>query len=811
MRSPWCWSVCRPLVLLASALSAGVAAGAIFEFPTFLIVIAATVACVCVAAAALTQKRVPDVALVLLAVALFAFGSARAADALRSARIITAPLDGKAKLACEGKLIGDPVPREWGASMDVRLEACGTNDAKTRAQGSVRLNAREHDSALVSGDRVKFVAKFSLPREFKDPGAFSYRNYLITHGIAAVASASGAVKVSGESISHSPLRWIAKARRVVDESIAASVPLPARAIVDSMTTGYRSRMTPELNDEFQLAGLSHILSISGLHVAYVALAIYLMMRFTIGRCAWLLVRIPLQRLAALVTIPAVWLFVIFAGSGTAAVRSALMITVYLAGVAAGLRQDSLTTIAASVIAILVCMPLTILDVSFQLSASAVAGIAVIAGPLSRLLKLDMRGGCIAVRALRWIGACVVVSFAASVATAPLVAYHFKIFTGVGLFTNVIAIPLAGFVLQPLLLLGTLAALIAPWAAHWVWAAAGYAAEALMAIAHVSSQIGGPLSGGWAPSAVEAVLAYAVIAAALLWRRLPVRHACALSLAALLCLDVTSLRVAPFFDRSLSVTYFDVGQGDAALVRFPGGSTMLIDGGGVRGSEFDVGRNVLAPTLWRMGVRRIDWMLLSHPHHDHYAGLAYVAERFAPKVLWTNGLAAPPDEKGEWDAFAERLAAARVPMVPVEGDGMEFKINGATVRIFSREKDAEDLNDTSLVTLVSYGSEKYLFTGDLSSRGESELMANYGDLAAGVLKVGHHGSRDASSSGFLAVVKPRIAVISAGEGNRYGLPNRYALERLADSGARIYRTDHDGAVTVKTDGKNLEVSTYVQRR
>lgn len=799
------------MVLLACALSAGAALGVLVKIPEFLLIVIAVFAVFCAVSAFISYRRWPNLALSLFLLASFMFGAAYAGHALHRALSISIPLNSNDAIMCEGVLLDDPEPRKWGVQMDTKLSACWNEEtsAMQKAMGSVRLNLRNLDIPLESGDRVKFFARFSLPRSFKDPGVFSYRDYLAAHGIAAVGNTKGKVEKIADGPHWFAIDLLRNMRKRVIDSLEENVELPERAVLSALSVGSQDEFTPELRDVFSLSGLAHILSISGLHVAYVALIIYLFVRVTLGMWPWLLVRIPLSRIAALVTIPAVWAFILFAASPIAAVRSGIMITVYLFGVVAGLRQDLLTTLALAVILILLAMPLSILDVSFQLSVLAVLGIALIAEKLGKRLNLNDKECGIVKRIAKWLLASLVVSLAASVITAPLVAYHFKFFTGIGLFANALGVPLSGFIIQPLVLAASAAAIIVPGAAHWIWIPASWSSWLLIEIARVSTGFGSPLSGFWAPAPYEVVLAYACIALGLWWQRIPVKKTCAIVFSILIVCDIAYWHVAPFFNKNISVTYFDVGQGDSALIRFPRGKTMLIDGGGLRGSDFDVGRNVLMPALLRMGVRKIDWIVLSHPHNDHYAGLAYIAQKFSPKVVWTNGFSTPKEDDEKWRDFLSRIEERGVEMTAVDARGVSFESHGATVTIARNGDDPKKMNDTSLTVLIAYGQLKFLFVGDLTSNEEGKLLAKGTDVSADVLKVGHHGSKDATSLEFLAAVKPKIAVISEGERNSYGFPHRDSVARIEASGSKIYRTDRYGAVTIISNGKNIEAETYVK--
>lgn len=735
---------------------------------------------------------------------------ARSGQAMADAAAISIPLDGRQQILVEGVVQGDPRDREWGTSFDLSLTGVAGESGATMgpAHGGIRVNARGETAAVGAGDRVRLLIKPQTPREFRNPGAFSYRRYLLSHGIAATASAAGQVERVGERFFAGGARVLKAARDRVEQSLGAVIPLPAAAVVAALATGSREEFTSDLSDAFALAGLTHLLSVSGLHVAYVALIVALVTRFTLGMIPALLVRVPRGVIAAGLAIPAAWAFVAFTGFQIPAVRSAIMITVFLSGMILGLRPDPLTSIAAACALILGLMPLAILDVSFQLSASAVIGIALIAGPLGRWLGSEKRQGSLARRAWSWIAATLAVSAAATAATLPLTAWYFQTVSGVGLLSNTIAVPLTGLLVQPAALLGSLLALTAPSLAAPVWHLAGWFAQLLVELARFSSEFGSPLVGRFAPSGVEVFCAYALMALLLLGRRLRAHRAIAGAALLLIAAGLLAGPVARAADRRLMVTFLDVGQGDSALVRFPDGSAWLIDGGGLRGSTIDVGRAAVAPALWRLGVHRLAGIVLTHPHYDHYAGLAFIAEHFLPEVIWTNGRDAPPDEREPWSDFQRRALASGARFETVREEKIAMEAGGAVMRLFPPAMpEAKNENSASLVVRVEQGENSFLFPGDLDAEAEARMIASNVPLRAAVLKVGHHGSRDASSSGWLTAVQPQVAVISVGRNNRYGLPSRQTLSRLEAAGARVLRTDHDGAIMIASDGRDLEMETF----
>ena len=265
-----------------------------------------------------------------------------------------------------------------------------------------------------------------------------------------------------------------------------------------------------------------------------------------------------------------------------------------------------------------------------------------------------------------------------------------------------------------------------------------------------------------------------------------------------------------------MTVLDVGQGDAIFAALPGGRTMLVDGGGLAGSEwiggyrsgFDVGEEVVSPYLWSRGLKSLDVVAVTHADHDHIDGLYAVLENFRVGELWIGCDDPRP-------AFERLVAEARSRGVPVlhqaRGDTAAFSGGASTEVLWPRgaTPDEKSPNDDSLVIRLSDGRVRFLLTGDIGERAERELVSDGDPLAADFLKVPHHGSKSSSTEDFLAAVGPRVAVASMGEGNPFGHPSESVVERYENAGVRFLRTDRDGAVTALTDGQTLFLRTFAE--
>ena len=770
------------LVLSAIAFSVGILAGDGLGFaraPAIALVVVA------LALVAWARRRGPlGASALVLACAL---GVAAQADRPRAPEAI---LDGGKWLA-DGRVVGQP-ERAFGSTrvvvdLDAVTRAGQRRGAQARAQVVIHGELVE---LLRPGDRVRFPAVFRLPRGFRNPGAADAAVRAAARGVALVAGVHEAAALV--RLDEKPPPWpllaleraLAAARTAMLRQVIARPPGDDRALLAALTVGDRGEITQALDEAFRVAGVSHVLSVSGLHLAIAAFLFYWGTRRLLVRIPSLARGRPVRRWAALAAIPATVAYAVVTGAEVATVRACVVAVVCFAGIALDRPASALQALAVAALVVLGARPLELYDPSFQLSFAAALGCALLAPRWAP----KGRGGRLHLRLARWALRLGAASAAALLATAPIAAWHFAMLAPAGLVTNLVVVPLAELGVVPAGLFG---AALAASGLHAIGNAlllvAGFQCD-LMARLVCAIARHAPAGRIAAPSLLEVLVFYA----GLLALALSVRRAGRIALACALVVSVsfTARLLARRLSTSLTATFLDVGQGDACLLELPHGHTVVVDGGGSFDPGFDPGEQVLAPQLWRRGVSRIDLIVLSHPHPDHANGLGYLAEHFPVGAVWTNA------ETSEQPGTRRLLRAAAERGVPVERPHA-IRLAGTRLQPLRGEGEPDPAlgeNDNSIVLAVEHGGRRLLLTGDVERQAEAELVAA-GELAADAIKVPHHGSRTSSTQPFVDAVHPRIAVISVGAQNRWGFPNPQVLERWQAAGARIFRTDRDGAVAV----------------
>jgi len=638
---------------------------------------------------------------------------------------------------------------------------------------------------IALGDHIRLAATLRAPPEARNPGGRDPARQLGAGGIALQALGSGpAIREAPPS----PAAWLERARERLAEAADRWLPAREAALVRAIGTGDRGALDPATTTSFARSGLAHILAVSGLHLVVVAFGLERLLRALLLRSDRLAVRLEPRRAAALLILPAVAVYTVATGAGAPIVRAALAAAVGSLGTLLDREPDALNTLALAALALLAADPAGLLDPSVQLSFTAVGGLALWAGPLRRRLPSAGPAGSWRARLLEPLlsGACATV--AASIATAPVLAFHFRQLPLLGVLANVAGIPV-GSGLTALAALGALAAAASPAAAAPFLLACRPLATALL---FLSDAAAAPAWGTLPLACPGLAGAFGAAGLAVLATALRGRARALSAAGAALCLALPGpLRAAAARARGgLEVIFVSVGQGDAALLRLPDGEAVLIDGGGTVDGGPDPGARDLVPLLRDLGVRRLAAVFVSHPHPDHVLGLAAVAAELPVERAFSNG---DPGDGASREVLAALRPATLVPGDRWERAGVEFAVRGG-------DRTALASNDASLVLRVAYGETAFLFPGDLEEQGEAAAAAG-GGLRADVVKVPHHGSRTSSSAPFTAAVAPRLAVVSAGAGNRFGFPHEEALARWRAAGARVLRTDQ-GAVRVLSDGRTV---------
>lgn len=580
--------------------------------------------------------------------------------------------------------------------------------------------------------------------------------------------------------------------------------LPERSpLAEALLLAQTRGMTTETRDRWVNAGLVHLLAISGMHVGLIAAGVLLL-----GK----LLRLP-QRKSRRLAMAVAAAYVLFLGAPAAALRSLLQAVLLLMALELQRSADRYTSLAASALVILVLEPLAILDAGFQLSFGGILGLMLWRRPcmnaMPRWLPHLVRDG---------LGS----GIAASAVTTPIAALHFGTASWIGIIGTPLAVPLMAAALVLILVALIIAALTGA-----VTGLHAQAADVTLRLLDWLAAVCAAVPGGHGNMDAVTVLAclLALAAAIVIWRRLyvatpaPPSHApeaayghyerrgrrrafgVATAVAAALAIGAWAPRVIDSGGGRMEIHAIDVGQGDAIAIRTPAGRWVLVDAG-PRSATRDAGRDRVVPYLLRHGVRRIDALLLSHPHADHIGGAHAVMAAFPIGVVVDPGLAFGQEMftglLDESIADGQRWVAGR--------EGQTFRIDGVEITILYpfRQLDVSgDPNDFSLIVRLRFGRFGALLSGDAPEAVEDLVVARYGgDMQSEVLKIGHHGSRTSTGEALLEAADPAVALVSVGAGNMYRHPSPDVIARLVRHGVQVLRTDKHGDIIVSAshDGR-----------
>jgi competence protein ComEC len=657
---------------------------------------------------------------------------------------------------------------------------------------------------LELGARVRVEAKLRPLVPTSNPGEWNGWRRALGRGQAYGGSFEGNRLVVVEP-APAWRRWLSGTHGQLERATRAVAPSEAAAsLFLTLSAGLRATLDEQVEDDFARSGLAHVLSVSGLHVAVLAFALFALVRkvalYWPGR---FFRRVEPGRVAAPLSLPLTWGYVIFTGLQAPAVRSAVMCSVLLLGHTLRRRSDGLNALAIAGVVMLVLDPSAIFDLSLQLSFSAVLALVLLTPGLRALVPVPVPSPRVAsgvkLRLWKWNEAALttaLASVAVTAVSAPLVAATFQRLGVAGLASNVVAMPISGaltllaassaaaFVVSPvlatpLLWLGTRLSAVLLGLAEW-----------FAALPFATWEVPAPpwwLALGW----WAGLLAFVLLKGRWRW----------LSLATPLA-AVLHLALPPLGPDALEVTFLAVGHGDATVVSHRG-HHLLIDGGGVPNGA-DTGARFVLPFLRQRRIAALDLAVLSHAHPDHALGLISTLEKVPTKRLWLSPSPAGP-------LTTDLIAAADGAEIEVVERGHEgLTFGDLQVEILGPPADRstiEEENDRSIVLKLTHGKVSFLLTGDLEVAGE-EALGDPGEVT--VVKAPHHGSDTSSTPGFVAATRAKYVVFCVGRNNRFKFPRDEVVARWEGAGARCYRTDRDGAVTFRSDGRDVEVETYAPK-
>lgn len=782
----------HPLLLLAAAFIPGLCAGAWLPLPPAwlftILALGVALAIVC--------TRFPAFRLGCLLVGVIACAALRwllFENSLIDPALRTLPT--YTRIVAAGSVAGPPDTTASGMTrFALRLQAVRIDSAWQPARGKLLVYSRLAVDSVRMGQHLLACGNLVWPLAERNPGEFNFTRYLHQRAIQAVLRVRRDGWIDATDPTPAPVfaasAWMAGFREHLQTQIERYAGPETAPILKALIIGLRDGIDDETTEHFARSGVIHVLAVSGLHVGFV-----------MGICygvLWLL-RLPRQRLIALV-LAAVWFYAWLTGAKPPVVRASVMATLFLVGQLRDRPTTPANFLAAAALLILLVRPVELFNAGFQLSFSAVAGILFLHPVIDQTFQRSAwLRRCCAYRLPRWVIGMLGVTLAAQLGTLPVSVFHFGRFSIAGFVANLFVVPMI-FLTVASAFAALAIAIVAPAVASVLAAVPNLLIHGIL---RLTAWIGAaPLASidNWHPP-ITLLCLYIVVLVLLFfgWQR----RVFVLAIGAGLAIGNVHVWSAVLNrPHEAEITVLDVGQGDAIFIRFPGGKTLLIDAGHAT-PDFDAGEQRIVPFLRQAGVRKLDMVIISHPHLDHFGGLPAILKALPIRSVVVT------DSTDDNPLFQELLATLRdagVVLRQVRRGDVIDDFAPARLLVLSPSPIDDPLlrtaNNASVAVQLRVGDTAFLFPGDAETAAEMAMLPFSELLQSDVLKAGHHGSATSSTTPFVAAVAPRWSIVSAGAFNRFGHPSPLVTARLDSLGSDTLRTDLHGATVFRSDGRTV---------
>lgn len=798
----------RPLLAAFLCLACGILLASVIKIPiTFVLILAA----LAIIFSILTRHRNKPIFIISVLISIIFIGAASLYNSILipSNHIANKIARTQDNIYIKGSVVSDPVFYEtfWEqrrATFTLKADYYKQDNAWIKSYGLCKVITYKSERNYSYGDNLVLFGRLKPLKPPANPGGFDYSNYLKRQKIYTMLEIdSDKDLVLSQDKSKVSLLSLLKAkifalRRKTDEYIHKYLPKKEADLISAIMLGLRSELPDESKELFVQTGTAHILAISGLHLAIIAYIFF----FVLG-----LLRIR-YNLRAFLVIVIICFYAILCGGRPSVVRAAIMITTFLIARILNRETDVYNTLSLAGILILLSNPMQLFSTGFILSFICVFSIVYLTPKIEGVFskKEFSKKNLYLIRPLS-------ISLAAYIGVAPIIAYIFNIVSFVTIIANLLIVPLAGLLIcvgLTFIFFGLLSASLASIFGATTWLVAFLLQRLIFYLSKI------PYAYFYIPDLpVWSMVGYYGLIILVTNRTRFKLSKGKVSIIILLCINFYIW--FPLFGKDsgqLKITFLDVGHGAAIFIQFPKGGTMLVDAG-AKSPDRDKGKEIVMPYIWYEGKNRVDCMVITHGHVDHFGGASAVINRANVRSFLYNGI--EEGEKGYTQLMNLVKSLQMKTLTIKEGDeikGFEdvqvLVLNPSKEFVISRSVSK---NDASVVLKLTYKNISFLLCADILEEGIKNILPYAKLLKSNVLYVPHHGSdRGRYITGlFYSLVNPDIAVISSARNYRYPLPAESTLELLEENGSLVYITDKDGAITITTDGQDYNTTTTYSRK
>lgn len=711
-----------------------------------------------------------------------------------------------------GTIISDAKKGEYKTSYTIKIESIN-GDIKYKDIKLIVNIPNKENIKLEYGNKIKFIGNYNAPEVQRNYKGFDYSEYLKTLKIyGTITYSEGEIKTLKIQNINTVKLITHKISKKIENNIKEILKQKEGGLLIGILLGNNENIDEEIKEDFRNSGIYHILAVSGAHMSYVILGItYLLDKISISR-----------RKKETIKMLGIIFFMLITNTSISVTRAGIMGIITLGASFFYKRKDTINSVCLSMIIILIYNPYSIKSISFQLSYGGVIGILLLNKPYIRLLKnikLNKKNIVSTQREVKLIKLeAISTILSAQTMIIPIMIINFHTISLTFLFANI----LVSYLIGAVIILGFICAFLSLISLDIAGFIAIFLNQLLKLLIFIAKFFGDlPLSKIYiaTPHMLSILLYYITICwqSGVMSSPSPVKSvkqvkfaignfshitshfSCLISHILPLILIITIiLSNYIFIPTELKIHFIDVGQGDSTLIITPNNKKILIDGGGTMNSSenYDIGKDTLVPYLLNRGVKKIDYIMISHFDADHCQGLIAVLDSLKVKNIIISKQA---EKVYNYEKIMEIAVKKKINLMVVKRGDIINVDNNVEIKIIYPESKLyfDDINSNSIVAKLTYNKFIMLFTGDIESKAEERIVnIAQNELKSTILKVAHHGSKTSSTEELLKAVKPQIALIGVGKDNKFGHPNEEIIKRIESYGTKIYRTDEHGEITIR---------------